>query len=72
MIEVADTGRGMPEEVKQRLFTEQAISTKPGGTGLGTRIVKRVVDAHNGVIWVESEQGKGTTFFVKLPFKTAE
>lgn len=71
LIEVADTGKGMPEEVKARLFTEQAISTKPGGTGLGTRIVKRVVDAHGGVIWVESEQDKGTTFFIKLPFKIA-
>jgi len=70
LIEVADTGKGMPEEVKARLFTDQAISTKPGGTGLGTRIVKRVVDAHGGIIWVESEQGKGTTFFIKLPFRT--
>jgi signal transduction histidine kinase len=70
IIEIADTGRGMPDEIKQRLFTEHVQSTKPGGTGLGTQIVKRVVDAHDGVIWVESELGKGTTFFIKLPFKT--
>lgn len=70
MIEVADTGHGMPEEVKARLFSDQAISTKPGGTGLGTRIVKNVVDAHQGVITVESEQGVGTTFFMKLPLRT--
>lgn len=71
-IEVADTGCGMPPEVMNSLFTEKAISTKPGGTGLGTRIVKNVVDAHGGVIWVESEQGKGTTFFIRLPLRLPE
>jgi signal transduction histidine kinase len=71
-IEVADTGRGMPPEVKERLFTDRAISTKPGGTGLGTRIVKNVVDAHGGKIWVESELGKGTTFFIRLPLRVPE
>ncbi len=71
-IEVADTGHGMPTEVKELLFTRKAISTKPGGTGLGTRIVKNVVDAHDGKIWVESQQGKGTTFFIRLPLKLSE
>ncbi|NLC55205.1 MAG: GAF domain-containing sensor histidine kinase [Armatimonadetes bacterium] len=69
MIEVTDTGRGMPEDVRARLFTENAVSTKPGGTGLGTRIVKNVVDAHQGQIRVTSELGKGTTFFIKLPLR---
>lgn len=66
-IEVADTGRGMPRWVKERLFTDRVVSTKPGGTGLGTRIVKNVVDAHGGVISVESDEGKGTTFYIRLP-----
>jgi Signal transduction histidine kinase len=70
-IEVADTGRGIPEEVRKWLFTDKAISTKPGGTGLGTRIVKNVVDAHGGKIWVESELGKGSTFFIRLPLRLA-
>lgn len=68
-IEVSDTGRGIPEEVLRWMFTDQAISTKPGGTGLGTRIVKNVVDAHGGKIWVESELGKGSTFFIRLPLR---
>ncbi len=68
-IEVADTGRGIPEEVLRWMFTDKAISTKPGGTGLGTRIVKNVVDAHGGKIWVESELGKGSTFFIRLPLR---
>jgi signal transduction histidine kinase len=67
VIRVADTGGGMPPEIRDRLFTKGAISGKPGGTGLGTRIVKDVVDAHGGTITVDSEQGKGTTFTMELP-----
>ena len=65
---VADTGRGMSSEVRESLFTNRVISRKHGGTGLGTRIVKDVVDAHGGWIKVESEEGKGTTFVFSLPF----
>jgi len=64
---IADTGRGMPAEVRDRLFTSQAISTKKTGTGLGTKIVKDVVVIHHGNIRVESEEGKGTTFHIQLP-----
>jgi signal transduction histidine kinase len=66
---VGDTGRGMPEHIKRRLFTEQVESTKVGGTGLGTRIVKRVIDVHGGTITVESEEGRGTTFTIRLPLR---
>lgn len=66
---VADTGRGMPQEVRESLFTARAISRKAGGTGLGTKIVKDVVDAHGGQITVESQEGLGTTFVVCLPLK---
>ncbi|NWF73871.1 MAG: GAF domain-containing sensor histidine kinase [Nitrospirae bacterium] len=68
---VADTGRGMPSEVRDRLFSAKAISTKKGGTGLGTKIIKDVVDAHKGKIWVESEPGLGTTFHLRFPFDPA-
>lgn len=66
-IQVADTGHGMPAHVRARMFTENAISTKVGGTGLGTRIVKNVVESHHGRIWVDSEEGKGTTFTIQIP-----
>ena len=66
-VSVIDTGRGMPAEVCERLFGPQAISRKAGGTGLGTKIVKDVVRAHNGEISVESEEGKGTSFHIHLP-----
>ena len=64
---VSDTGKGMPPDVRERLFTENAISTKIGGTGLGTKIVKDVVDVHQGSIRVESEEGVGTSFHLSLP-----
>ena len=44
-IEVADTGRGMPAHVLESILVGQAISTKPGGTGLGTSIVKKMIEA---------------------------
>ena len=66
-ISVADTGRGMPEEVQKKLFTDAAYSTKPGGTGLGTRIVRRIVEQHGGTPSVASAPGQGTTFILRLP-----
>jgi signal transduction histidine kinase len=68
-ITVADTGKGMPPEIRDALFTSSTTSSKRGGTGLGTKIVKDVVDAHNGKISVESEVGIGTTFHVFLPLR---
>jgi signal transduction histidine kinase len=64
---VVDTGRGMPAQVRERLFSARAVSTKKGGTGLGTKIVKDVVDAHRGTISVESQTGVGTIFHIRLP-----
>jgi signal transduction histidine kinase len=71
VLSVVDTGRGMPQEVRESLFTTGAISTKPGGTGLGTKIVKDIIDAHEGSITVESQEGVGTTFHLHLPFQPA-
>ncbi|WP_447973112.1 sensor histidine kinase [Nitrospira sp. Kam-Ns4a] len=67
VLSVTDTGRGMPPTVRDSLFTDRTISRKPGGTGLGTRIVKDVVDAHGGTITVESLEGSGSTFTIRLP-----
>lgn len=64
---VSDTGRGMTEEVRARLFTDRAVSTKAGGTGLGTRIVAGVVRRHHGTIEVKSEVGRGSSFTIRLP-----
>lgn len=69
IIKVIDTGRGMPPEVCQSLFTPRVQSRKPGGTGLGTKIVKDVVDAHGGTITVQSTEGVGTTFSLFFPLQ---
>lgn len=66
VLSVVDTGKGISPEVRDSLFTYRAISSKAGGTGLGTKIVKDVVDAHGGTISVESEEGKGTAFHITL------
>jgi len=72
LIEVADTGRGIPPDILKTLFTDQAYTTKATGTGLGTQIVKRAVDVHKGKIRVESQVGNGTTFHIHLPRRIAE
>jgi len=68
-VRVEDTGKGMPPEIRDTLFTPAAKSSKRGGTGLGTKIVKDVVDAHHGKITVESQLGVGTTFHIYLPLR---
>ena len=72
VVSVIDTGRGMPSEIRDRLFTKHVMSTKPGGTGLGSKIVKDVVDARGGTIWVESELGAGTKIHIRLPHAPGE
>ncbi|MEN6305192.1 MAG: GAF domain-containing sensor histidine kinase [Armatimonadia bacterium] len=67
VLEVVDTGQGMPPDVKAKAFTDNAVSTKPMGTGLGTKIVKNVMDVHQAKIQVDSEEGKGTTIRCLIP-----
>jgi len=64
--EVTDTGDGIAEENIPKIF-EPYFSTKETGTGLGLAIVHKVIDVHQGTIEVESKQGEGTRFVVRLP-----
>ncbi len=66
-IEFTDTGSGMPEEVKKRIFEPFVTYGKKHGTGLGMSIVKKVIDDHKGKIEIDSELGKGTTVRIFLP-----
>ena len=68
-LRVVDTGNGMSAEIRDHLFTNRLVSNKTGGTGLGTKIVKDVVEMHGGRITVESEPGRGTTFEIRLPIE---
>jgi two-component system phosphate regulon sensor histidine kinase PhoR len=72
VLEVSDTGIGIPPESVPRIFerfyrVDKGRARDDGGTGLGLAIVKHLVQAHGGQVDVESRMGKGTTFRVKLP-----
>jgi len=71
VVEVADTGRGMTEEVRKKLF-EPFFTTKPvgKGLGLGLSISAMIVHNHGGKISAKSRPGRGSVFRVELPFKT--
>jgi signal transduction histidine kinase len=71
-VSVRDTGAGISPEVIPKIFdrfyqADASATRRHGGTGLGLAIVKRVLDAHKARITVESQPGRGTTFFVRLP-----
>ena len=65
-ITVADTGEGIPDNVKDKLF-KPLFTTKAKGQGLGLAVVKKLTEALNGKVTVESQVGKGTRFTVEFP-----
>ncbi|MCL4510429.1 MAG: ATP-binding protein [Bacteroidetes bacterium] len=67
MIELEDTGSGMPEEIRKKIFEPFVTYGKKHGTGLGMAIVKKIIDDHNGEIEIQSEIGKGTKMILKIP-----
>ncbi len=74
-ISVADQGIGIPAEDLKRVFgrmyrREQRLTPQVGGIGLGLAICRGLVEAHGGRIWVESELGKGSTFYFTFPIET--
>ena len=69
VLEIIDDGPGMNKAVAQKCF-EAFYSTKRGGSGLGLPTVKQIVEAHNGKVEVQTEEGKGTRFIITLPTLT--
>jgi two-component system, NtrC family, sensor histidine kinase PilS len=67
-LQVRDSGPGIPEDIRERLF-EPFVSGRSGGSGLGLAIVQRAVQAHHGLVLVDSTPGAGTTFTIFLPAK---
>src|SRR5690606_34192665 len=72
LLEVADEGYGIPLEAQPHVFNEfyrvrtEVMGTIPGH-GLGLSLVKAIVDGHKGRVWLESEEGVGSHFYVELP-----
>ena len=71
---VSDTGIGIPADQIENIFEEfrqadATVSRDFGGTGLGLSITRKLVELHGGRIWVESEPGKGSTFFFSIPVR---
>jgi signal transduction histidine kinase len=72
ILSVADTGEGIAQEHLPHIFerfyrVEKSRSRNEGGSGLGLAIVEQMVQAHGGKVWVESEMGKGSTFYISIP-----
>jgi len=67
VIQVVDNGPGIAPELAGRLFEPFATFGKPGGTGLGLALSKKIVEEHGGTIQCDSAPGKGTAFTIRLP-----
>ena len=66
IVEVQDNGTGIPHTIRSRVFLPN-FTTREGGTGLGLAMAKRIIEYAGGSIWFETEEEKGTTFFLSLP-----
>ncbi len=66
LLSVADQGTSIPADIREKIFTP-FFTTREGGTGLGLALVKKVVDAHQGTIAVDSHHGEGSVFRIELP-----
>jgi signal transduction histidine kinase len=74
VIGVHDTGRGIPSRHLTRIFdpfyrVDTRLTREVNGLGLGLAISRRIVELHDGVLWVDSEVGKGSTFYICLPIR---
>jgi two-component system sensor kinase FixL len=65
-VAVTDTGRGVKPELTEKIF-ESFFTTKREGLGVGLSLSRRIVEAHGGRLWVESDGGSGATFRFTLP-----
>jgi signal transduction histidine kinase len=66
IVTVTDNGKGIPEEIQDKLFRPN-FTTKSGGMGMGLAISANIVKSMNGNIWYRTKVGEGTSFFVKVP-----
>ncbi len=69
-IAIQDTGVGIPQD-KLKNIGEPFFTTKKNGNGLGLMVSFKIIESHNGKVFIESELNKGTTFNIVLPAKSA-
>lgn len=74
ILSITDQGLGIPREDLNKIFdrfyrVDKARSREQGGTGLGLAIAKEIVEEHHGRIWANSSEGKGSTFYISLPYE---
>jgi signal transduction histidine kinase len=70
-LSIADTGRGIPARIRERIFDPFFTDKQRGSLGLGLTLSNCIVEAHHGKLVVDSEEGKGSTFTVLLPAAAA-
>ncbi|MED1619356.1 ATP-binding protein, partial [Aneurinibacillus migulanus] len=75
IVKISDTGIGIPKEDQVRVFerffkADRARERSKGGSGLGLSIVKKIIEMHEGTIFVNSEEGKGTIFTISIPIQS--
>ncbi|MGH9550290.1 MAG: sensor histidine kinase, partial [Terriglobales bacterium] len=73
-VRVTDQGPGVPEQFQQTIFerfkqVDPDGTRKDSGAGLGLAICKKIIEAHNGQIGIESIEGKGSTFWFRIPYE---
>lgn len=74
ILSIADQGLGIPRKDLNKIFerfyrVDKARSREQGGTGLGLAISQEIVEAHKGKLWADSKEGKGSTFYIALPYE---
>ncbi len=69
IVEISDTGSGIPADKLEHIF-DAYYSSRPQGSGLGLPTARKIIEAHDGSLTVNSEPGKGTSFAVRLPIQT--
>jgi PAS domain S-box-containing protein len=72
VVRVADDGPGVPDDQKEKIFGQGEKGLESGGTGLGLYLVRTLVDAYDGAVWVEDNDPEGAVFVVELPMATGD
>jgi two-component system, NtrC family, nitrogen regulation sensor histidine kinase NtrY len=71
IVAIKDNGEGISDEIAKRIF-QPYFTTKSSGTGLGLAMTRKIIEFWKGTIWFETEEHKGTTFYIKLPLVRKE